>query len=227
MLNFVPSFAIVSTLAHELGHAHHHDCLMDRTMLQAATPMTLAETASMFCQRLVEEAVLAESSPDQRLTSLDQILMEATGLTLDLHARFNFEAEIFERRSQAPLTVAEFTSIMEAKQRVAYGDGLEAVGKWQWVQKPHYYDTDFHFYNYPYQFGLFFALGLLKVYREEPMGFADRYESLLSRTGMATAADLANDFGIDIRDSAFWMGSVSVLRDDINAFVELANQRTT
>ncbi len=61
MLNFVPSFGIVQTLAHELGHAHHNDCLMERTSLQTETPMTLGrDGVSMFCQRLVEDAVLAE-----------------------------------------------------------------------------------------------------------------------------------------------------------------------
>ncbi len=92
---------------------------------------------------------------------------------------------------------------------------------------PHYFDTDFHFYNYPDQFGLLFALGLLNVYRNEPEGFADRYESLLSRTGMATAADLASDFGIDIRSERFWDGSVSVLRGDVDAFLALAGQLNT
>ena len=224
MLNFVPSFGIVQTLAHELGHAHHNDCLMERTSLQTETPMTLAETASMFCQRLVEDAVLAEAPAERKLAALDQILSEAVGLILDLHARFNFELEFFELRKSSTVSVEDLTNLMAEKQRVAFGDALDhdQVHKWQWVQKPHYYDTDFHFYNYPYQFGLLFALGLLKVYRDQPDGFAERYESLLSRTGMATAAELALDFGIDIRDKAFWDGSVSVIRDDVNAFVALA-----
>ncbi len=70
--------------------------------------------------------------------------------------------------------------------------------------------------------GCFLRSACLKVYRDQPDGFAERYESLLSRTGMATAADLAMDFGIDIRDKAFWEGSVSVIRDDVNAFIALA-----
>ncbi|MDQ2682733.1 MAG: M3 family metallopeptidase, partial [Chloroflexota bacterium] len=229
MLNFIPSFGIVQTLAHELGHAHHNDCLKDRTPLQADTPMALAETASMFCQRLVEDAVLESSPPARKLTALDQILMEATGLMLDLHARFHFEAEVFERRKKSSIPVEELTAMMAEKQRIAFGDALDPdlVHRWQWVQKPHYFDVDRHFYNYPYQFGMLFSLGLLKVYREQPDGFADRYERLLSRTGMATAAELAADFGIDIRDTAFWNGSVSVIRADVDAFVELASQGNT
>jgi oligoendopeptidase F len=66
------------------------------------------------------------------------------------------------------------------------------------------------------------ALGLLKVYRDQPDGFAERYENLLSRTGMATAWELASDFGIDIRDRAFWDGSIAVIRSDVDRYISLA-----
>jgi len=182
----------------------------------------------MFAQRLVEDAMLAEAVADEQLAALDQILGESVGLLLDLHARFHFEEAIFELRKDRTISVAEFTDLMASKQRVAYGDGLAADGvhKWQWVQKPHYYDTGFHFYNYPYQFGFLFALGLLQVYRAEGDRFVDRYETLLSRAGMASARQLANDFGIDIRDTAFWNGSVDVIRADIARFTALADQKS-
>jgi oligoendopeptidase F len=190
--------------------------------------MTLAETASMFCQRMVEDKVLAEATPDVQLVALDQILQNSVGTLLDLHARFHFEKDVFARRANRTLSVDELTELMAEKQRVAYGPGLAAdqVHEWQWVQKPHYYDTDFHYYNYPYQFGLLFALGLLKIYRDQPDGFPERYERLLSRTGMATAYDLAKEFGIDIRDRAFWDGSVAVLRADVAQFEQVAAQST-
>ncbi|HQY31946.1 MAG TPA: hypothetical protein PK691_11685, partial [Thermomicrobiales bacterium] len=114
---------------------------------------------------------------------------------------------------------------MANKQRIAYGDGLipDGVQKFQWVQKPHYYDTEVHFYNYSYLFGFLFALGLLRIYRDEGERFVERYESLLSRTGMATAGDLAAEFGINIRDTAFWQGSVSMIKDDVQAFLALVD----
>jgi oligoendopeptidase F len=228
LLNFVPAFPTVQTLAHELGHAHHNDCLANRTHLQAEIPLTLAETASMFCQRLVEEQVLDDASPADQIAALDQILSSACGLVLDLLARFHFEREVFSRRANRTLSAEEFTAIMEEAQRIAFGPGLDpnAMHKLQWVQKPHYYDAGFHYYNYPYQFGLLFALGLLRVYRDQPAGFADKYENLLSRTGMATAADLAHEFGIDLRDRAFWDGSVALIRSDVERFLALtADQR--
>jgi oligoendopeptidase F len=152
------------------------------------------------------------------------MLFEAVGLMLDLHARFHFEQGVFERRVNGTLGVDELTGMMRDAQRVAYASGLDPdlTHAWQWVEKPHYYDTGFHYYNYPYQFGLLFALGLLKVYRDQPEGFPERYENLLSRTGMATAYDLAKDFGIDIRDRVFWDGSVAVIRGDVARFTELA-----
>lgn len=224
LLNFVPAFPTVQTLAHELGHAHHNNCLSERTPLQQDTPMTLGETASMFCQRLVEEAVLEDAAADEQLAALDQILSEEVGLLLDLHARFHFEQEVFARRRTRTLAVDELTAMMLSAQKTAYGPGLDPdqIHKWQWVEKPHYYDTDFQFYNYPYQFGLLFALGLLSIYRNQPDGFAERYETLLSRTGMATAYELAQDFGIDIRDRAFWSGSADLIRGDVARFTQLA-----
>jgi pepF/M3 family oligoendopeptidase len=229
LINFVPAFPTVQVLAHELGHAHHNDCLAERTPLQFETPMTLAETASMFCQRLAEEAVLADAAPPAQLAALDQMLFEAVGIMLDLHARFNFELQLFERRQTRTLAVDELTEMMHAAQKVAYGGGIDpdTLRKWQWVEKPHYYDPSFQFYNYPYQFGLLFALGLLKIYRERADGFAEKYETLLSRTGMATAYDLAREFGIDIRDRAFWDGSVDVVRGDVVRFGELAEAQLT
>jgi pepF/M3 family oligoendopeptidase len=224
LVNFVPAFPTVQTLAHELGHAHHNDCLAERTGLQLDTPMTLAETASMFCQRLAEEAVLANSDPDEQIAALGQMLNEAVSTIIDLHARFHFEQAVFELRANRTLGVGELTDLMRSAQQVAYGAGLdpEQTYQWQWVAKPHYYDTEYHFYNYPYQFGMLLALGLLKVYRDQPDGFAERYENLLSRTGMATAWELASDFGIDIRDRAFWDGSIAVIRSDVDRYISLA-----
>jgi oligoendopeptidase F len=89
-----------------------------------------------------------------------------------------------------------------------------------WAAKPHYYGSAF--YNYPYMFGLLFGLGLYALYQHDPQGFRARYDALLSRTGMADAAELAREFGFDIRTPAFWRGSFEVIRADIDQFEQLS-----
>ncbi|MCA9999361.1 MAG: hypothetical protein KDE56_26545, partial [Anaerolineales bacterium] len=84
---------------------------------------------------------------------------------------------------------------------------------------PHYYGSSY--YNFPYTFGLLFGLGLYARYQENADEFRQGYDDLLSATGMSEAADLAARFGINIRDTAFWEGSLDVLRADIDRFDKL------
>jgi oligoendopeptidase F len=108
-------------------------------------------------------------------------------------------------------------------QEETYGDGLDSdvLHPYMWAVKPHYYGMTF--YNFPYMFGLLFGLGLYAVYDKEPLGFEARYDDLLSSTGLADAATLAQGFGIDIRDKRFWAQSLSVLEEDVKLFEKLVN----
>ncbi len=108
-------------------------------------------------------------------------------------------------------------------QRETYGDGLDetALHPYMWAMKPHYYDSQRSFYNYPYMFGLLFGLGLYARYTREPETFKQGYDALLSSTGLADAATLAGQFGIDIRSADFWRSSFDIVREDIARFEEL------
>lgn len=222
-MNYEPSFLSVSTLAHELGHAYHGLCLRERTELQSSLPMTLAETASIFCETLIKQAALAEAHGDERMALLDATLMGPTGVVVDITSRFLFEQEVCERRSERELSAAELCDAMRRAQVATYGDGLdpEWLHPYAWAGKPHYYARDF--YNFPYMFGLLFGLGLYEVYRAEPNGFHERYDALLSDTGMASALELGQRFGIDLRESDFWRRSLATVRKDIDDFVSLAS----
>jgi len=94
-----------------------------------------------------------------------------------------------------------------------------------WAVKPHYYSGSSSFYNYPYTFGLLFGLGLFSIYRDRPQGFVARYEDLLSRTGMATAAELAEGFGFDLRSPDFWRSGLDMVRERIDRFEALCEER--
>jgi len=225
-INFDGSQDQLSTLAHELGHAFHNECAyqFDKTPLQQITPMTLAETASTFCETIVTEAVLKQvQDPQEELAVLENILAGATGIIVDIYSRYLFEKEVFERREQSELSVDEICEIMERSQRATYGDGLDDryLQKYMWTWKPHYYYTGLSFYNYPYAFGLLFATGLYAIYQQRGDEFVNDYKALLASTGEASAADLAASFGIDIRKRKFWEDSIAIIGKHVDRYCEL------
>jgi pepF/M3 family oligoendopeptidase len=226
LTNFDGSLDQVSTLAHELGHAFHNDCAVraGKTMLQSITPMTLAETASIMCETIITEAILARTDdPQAVLAVLETQLAGSTQVIVDIYARFLFEQEVFTRRAGGELAPAELCAIMAQAQRDSYGDGLDEnyLHPYMWTWKPHYYRPTLSFYNFPYAFGLLFGTGLYAIYQERGAAFVPDYMDLLASTGEASAADLAARFGIDIRSRAFWEGSLRVIADQVERYEKL------
>ena len=234
MMNYTPNLDSVSTLAHELGHAYHNLCKSGRSFEQGVTPMTLAETASIFCETIVMNAALEKASGAERLAILETELQGQAQVVVDIHSRFLFESRVFEARAKRELSVAELNAVMLEAQRETYGvvgaderdGGLDAASlhPYMWAVKGHYYATDRPFYNFPYTFGLLFGLGLYARYRADPDAFRALYDDLLSSTGLADAATLAARFGMDTRSEGFWASSLDVIRARINAFEALAAQ---
>lgn len=226
LVNFDGSQDQLSTIAHELGHAFHNECAyqFDKTVLQQLTPMTLAETASTFCETIVTEAVLAQvTDPMEELAVLEAKLNGASQVIVDIYSRYLFEKEVFERRERAELSADDFCEIMERAQKAAYGDGLDEryLQKYMWTWKSHYYNTDVSFYNFPYAFGLLFGAGLYAIYQQRGSDFVDDYKALLASTGEDMAADLADRFGINIRTRKFWDNSIAIIGRRVERYCEL------
>jgi pepF/M3 family oligoendopeptidase len=224
LANFDGSLDQVLTLAHELGHAFHNECHVGLSILQRRTPMTLAETASIFNESLVTEAALAAAgTPQEELSILETFLIGASQVVVDIYSRFLFEKEVFERRAKAELSADDFCEIMTRSQRETYGDGLDEsrLHPYMWAWKPHYYSPALSFYNFPYAFGLLFGLGLYAEYRRRGAAFVADYEGLLRSTGMGTAADLAGRFGIDLRRPEFWRGSMEIIEGRVKRYLEI------
>ena len=221
LTNYKPSFGGVSTLAHELGHAYHNLNLAARPPLQRSTPMTLAETASIFCETIVVQAALAQADRDERLQILEASLQDSCQVVVDITSRFIFERGLLEGRGKRELSEDELSGLMRDAQRETYADGLDAelLHPYMWAAKPHYYGS--LFYNYPYMFGLLFSLGLYARYTSDPQAFQAGYDDLLASTGLYDAATLAQRFGIDIRSIDFWRSSLDVIRAQVAQFEEL------
>ena len=227
LANYVPSFDGVSTLAHELGHAYHNVNLAQRDYLQRFTPMTLAETASIFCQTIIKDAAIEGLEPDDQFMILEGSIQDSCAVVVDITSRFIFEQGLFDKRNERELSIDELNELMLDAQKQTYADGLDnqQLHSYMWAVKPHYYSTSLSFYNYPYMFGLLFGLGLYAQYLDNPDGFKKRYDELLSSTGLEGAAELAAGFGIDIRKSDFWRASLDVVRADIDKFEMLVEER--
>jgi oligoendopeptidase F len=225
MLNFGGSLDDVFTLAHELGHAFHNDAAFraGRRPLQTRTPMTLAETASIFCETLVTNAMLEDADDATRLAVLEQDLRGAAQLVLDIDSRFRFESEVFARRSKRELSVAELDALMLEAQEATYGDALDPAARHprMWAQKGHYYSARRSFYNFPYTFGYLFGMGVHAHYLADPAGFTARYETLLANTGMDDVASLGRGFGIDVEAPGFWRDALAFAAPRVDAYERL------
>lgn len=223
LMNYKPSFGSVMTLAHELGHGYHNVCLAERTPMQKETPMTLAETASIFCETIIKRVYLDQAPKGEQIGILEGMLQGYCQVVVDITSRFLFEQSVFEKRADRDLSAQEFCNLMLDAQRQTYGDGLdpELLHPYMWAVKPHYYSSGRSFYNYPYMFGLLFGLGLYSRYEKDPETFKASYDDLLSSTGLDDAAGLAARFGFDIRTPEFWRGSLDIIRQDIDKFEAL------
>ena len=223
LTNFDGSLASVGTLAHELGHAYHNDCVKHKSVLMSDYPMPLAETASIFNETLLVNKLLDEADNATRLTLLDQQLTDAAQVIVDILSRYLFESEVVRRRADHVLSPAELCDIMLDAQQKTYGDGLdpECMHKYMWACKSHYYSPGLHFYNFPYAFGLLFGLGVFALYQQKGDAFLPEYDRLLEATSSGDVREVAKSVGIDVAGVDFWRGSMRVLIERIDEFVKL------
>lgn len=224
LLNYGENFGDIVTLAHELGHGFHGECLNNESTLNSDYPMPIAETASTFCETIIKKAAIKEATKDEALAILETEISDCTGVIVDIYSRFLFEKSFFEARKERSLSVQEIKDLMLNAQREAYGDGLDPkfLHPYMWTWKPHYYDADYNYYNFPYAFGLLFAKGLYAEYIKKGEAFAHDYEKLLSITGKNKISDVTKVMGIDINDKDFWRNSLKTIEEDIEKFIELS-----
>ncbi|HRX91783.1 MAG TPA: M3 family oligoendopeptidase [Candidatus Izemoplasmatales bacterium] len=222
--NFTGVFGDVITLAHELGHAYHGECIFGESILNSEYTMPVAETASTFCETIVNKAALKDAvSKDEKINLLESSIQDYTQVIVDIMSRFIFEKNLFEGRKKTIFDENELKEMMLDAQRKTYGDGLdpELLHPYMWLCKSHYYSGNLSFYNFPYAFGLLFAKGLYAEYLKDKEKFVMMYDSLLAATGKNTVEDAAKIAGIDMTKKEFWVSSLKLLEEDIEEFIRL------
>jgi len=222
LCNFDGSFSSVSTIAHELGHGYHHHILKNTPHILRMYPMTLAETASIFCENLVLNAAAEKFTGSEKLSAIESLLADSTQVIVDILSRFIFESEILKIRERKEISVDELNEIMINAQKATYGDVLNEneLHPYMWAVKGHYYRADLAFYNFPYAFGMLFGIGLFSRFRKEGGTFVDTYGSLLAETGKKSAVEITKDAGFDIEKKDFWKSGLDIIRERVDEFLK-------
>ena len=222
LTNFDGMFTDVVTLAHELGHAFHNQCIRDHRPLNHDYSMPVAETASTFNECVVMASAIGKAAnKEEKLALIESQLQDATQIICDIYSRFRFESKVFENREEQFMNADTLCGFMLEAQKQSYGDGLDhsTLHPYMWVCKSHYYGPTF--YNFPYAFGGLFARGLYAQYEKEGASFVPKYKKLLYTTPIATAEDTAKVAGIDLTDKEFWRGALQTIADQIDLFCQL------
>ena len=185
--------------------------------------MPIAETASTFCETLILNSALKTASNREKKIILENDLSGIAQTIIDIYSRFLFEDEVFKRREKGFVSVSELKEIMTNSQKEAYGKGLDEkyLHPYMWICKPHYYDSDFNYYNFPYAFGLLLSKGLYAKYLKDKKAFVELYDKMLSVTGKNNISDCVKLCGIDLYDINFWRSGLKIINEEIESFINL------
>ena len=217
----------VITLAHELGHAWHNWVIRDLPMSQRSYPMTLAETASIFAETLVRSALFEQAeSPEEQLAIAWAEADGAATFLVNIPARFDFERALVAEREHGYVAPARLKALTDEAWGRWYEKSLCRYHPMFWAAKAHFSIAGLGFYNYPYLFGYLFSLGVYEqLMSRQAAGddnVAQAYRDLLSDTGrMSAEALVAKHLGQDIRQSAFWQGSLAQVAQAVERFAQL------
>jgi oligoendopeptidase F len=222
LLNYQGRVRDVMTLAHELGHGVHQLLANRQGYLMADTPLTLAETASVFGEMLTFRALLArETNPHRRKIMLAAKVEDMLNTVVRQIAFATFELKVHDERREAELTPDRLGQIWLAIQCESLGPALKLDGVYQhyWSYIPHFIHTPF--YVYAYAFGDCLVNSLYAVYEDAHQGFAERYLEMLRAGGTLRHRELLAPFGLDAADPKFWSKGLSVVSGYIDELERL------
>ena len=222
LLNYQGKPRDVMTLAHELGHGVHQVLAAPNGPLMAPTPLTLAETASVFGEMLTFKKLLAATDdPVQRKAMLAAKCEDMINTVVRQIAFYTFERRIHIERKNGELTAERIGDIWMEVQRESLGPSIELKPGYEvfWSYIPHFVHSPF--YVYAYAFGDCLVNSLYAVYEKADAGFAERYLAMLAAGGTKHHSELLKPFGLDARDPHFWQGGLGVIERLIGELEEL------
>jgi oligoendopeptidase F len=212
LMNYQGKPRDVMTLAHELGHGVHQVLAAKNGALMAPTPLTLAETASVFGEMLTFRRLLAQtSSTRQRQALLAGKVEDMINTVVRQIAFYSFERAVHTERKNGELTATRLGEIWLSVQGESLGPAIEIKAGYEnyWMYIPHFIHSPF--YVYAYAFGDCLVNSLYAVYEHAAEGFAERYLDMLAAGGTRHYSELLRPFGLDAKDPKFWDGGLSVI----------------
>ncbi len=227
MLNFTATRRDVLTMAHELGHGLHATLARPQGVFHQSTPLTLAETASVFGEELVFGRLLAEATDDERRLGLLAERVDGAIATVFRQMamnRYEYLAHT-RRRAEGELSADRLCETWVETQAELFGDSVEITGGYRmwWSYVPHFLNTPGYVYAYAY--GLLLALSVYSRYLREGDPFVPRYIELLSAGGSRSPEQLAEIVGIDLTDPGFWDAGLALVEEQLSEAEELAARR--
>ena len=227
LLNFTARRRDVLTMAHELGHGLHAALAQPQGVFHQSTPLTLAETASVFGETLVFGRLLdAATTDDERLSLLAERIDGAIATVFRQMAMNRFE-HLFHtgRRTEGELSVDRINEFWVEAQSELFGDSVEITEGYHswWSYVPHFINTPGYVYAYAY--GQLLALSAYGRYREQGEAFVPRYLELLASGGSRTPEELGSIVGIDLADPGFWDAGLALVEEQLTAAEALAATR--
>ncbi len=204
LLNYQGRARDVATLAHELGHGVHQSLAAGQGYFLAATPLTLAETASVFGEMLTFQAMLKTAPPEARRALLAGKVEDMLNTVVRQIAFYEFERRLHEARAGGELTVDDIAATWMDTQRESLGDAFafDESYKAMWAYIGHFIHAPF--YVYAYAFGDCLVNALYAAYEDSSEGFEAKYLDMLAAGGSKHHGELLAPFGLDARDPAFW-----------------------
>jgi oligoendopeptidase F len=212
LLNYQGKVRDVMTLAHELGHGVHQVLAAPNGALMAPTPLTLAETASVFGEMLTFRKLLAATRDDkERKAMLAAKVEDMINTVVRQIAFYTFERSVHTERKNGELTAEHIGKLWMDVQHESLGPAIELMPGYEtfWAYIPHFVHSPF--YVYAYAFGDCLVNSLYAVYENAAEGFAERYLAMLSAGGTKHHSELLAPFGLDARDPKFWQGGLGVI----------------
>jgi oligoendopeptidase F len=220
-LNYMGERRDVLTLAHELGHAVHQTLAAPLGTLLADTPLTLAETASIFGEGLVFERLLAEASPSTRRALLAGKIEDGLNTVVRQIAFHRFESRFHAERRHGELAARDLSAIWLEVMGESLGPAVRLNAGYEvyWAYVSHFVHAPF--YVYAYAFGNLLVEALMEARRQDPRGFPPLYQDLLASGGARTYVEALQPFGLDPRRKAFWDSGCSRLERLVDEFEAL------
>lgn len=225
LLNYMGKPRDVMTLAHELGHGVHQVLAGEQGALMASTPLTLAETASVFGEMLTFKSLLAKTKDKhERKALLAQKAEDMINTVVRQIAFYSFERRVHTQRRKGELTSEQIGQIWMDVQRESLGDAINLNPGYEtfWTYIPHFIHSPF--YVYAYAFGDCLVNSLYAVYQSNPDGFEEKYFEMLKAGGTKHHKELLAPFGLDATDPDFWKKGLSVIETIIDELEQMENE---